>query len=68
MERDGMEMVEDNFFKLFVNLLLFTKDDITFTLDRGVLELGILKYVADDINGNWDVLAETLGVVNGLFT
>lgn len=63
-----MEMVEDNFFKLFVNLLLFTKDDITFTLDRGVLELGILKYVADDINGNWDVLAETLGVVNGLFT
>ena len=63
-----MEMVEDNFFKLFVNLLLFTKDDITFTLDRGALELGILKYVADDINGNWDVLAETLGVVNGLFT
>ena len=63
-----MEMVEDNFFKLFVNLLLFTKDDITFTLDRGTLELGILKYVADDINGNWDVLAETLGVVNGLFT
>ena len=68
MECDGMEMVKDNFFKLLVNLLLLTEDDISLALNRSILKLGVLEYVADDVDGDWDVLAEALGIVNGLFT
>lgn len=63
-----MEMVKDNFFKLLVNLLLLTEDDISLALNRSILKLGVLEYVADDVDGDWDVLAEALGIVNGLFT
>ena len=68
LECDGMEMVKDNFFKLLVNLLLLTEDDISLALNRSILKLGVLEYVADDVDGDWDVLAEALGIVNGLFT
>lgn len=63
-----MKVVEDNFFKLFVDFLLLAKDNISLALNRSILKLGVLKNVADDIDGNGNVLAEALGVVNGLFT
>jgi hypothetical protein len=67
LECDRMEMVKDNFFKLLVNFLLLTQDDISLALDRSILKLGVLEYVADDVDGDWNVLAEALSVVNGLF-
>ena len=63
-----MKVVEDNFFKLFVDFLLLAKDNISLALNCSILKLGVLKNVADDIDGNGNVLAEALGVVNGLFT
>jgi len=63
-----MQVIEDNFFKLFVDFLLLTEDDISLALNRSILKLGVLKYIADNVDGDRDVLAEALGVVNGLFT
>ena len=63
-----MEMVENNFLELLVNFLLLTENDISLALNSRILKFGVLEYVADDIDGDWDVLAEALGVVNGLFT
>lgn len=63
-----MQMIEDNFFKLLVDFLLLTEDDISLALNRSILKLGVLKYIADDVNGNRDILAEALGIVNSLFT
>ena len=68
MECNGMQVIEDNFFKLFVDFLLLTEDDISLALNRSILKLGVLKYIADNVDGDRDVLAEALGVVNGLFT
>lgn len=61
-----MQMVENDFFQLLVNLLLFPKNNISLPLDSRVLQLGVLKDVTDDIDGDGNILAETLGVVHGL--
>lgn len=60
-------MVEHNFFKLFINLLLFAEDDVTFALNSTILEFRVLQNIADDVNSCGDVLAEALGVIDGLF-
>jgi len=51
-----MKMIKDDLFKLLVNLLLLSKNDITFSLNSCRLEFRILKNVGNDINGNRDIL------------
>ena len=62
-----MKVVKDNFFKLFIDLLLLTYDDIPFSLNRAILQLRVLQNVRDDVDGDGDILSETLGVIDGLF-
>ena len=59
-------MVKDDLLVLLVDLLLLTDYDVALALDGGALELGVLEDVRDDIDGLRDVLAEALGVVDGL--
>ena len=61
-------MVENYFLKLFIDLLLFTEDDIAFPLNGRILELAILKNVGKDVDGVWDIGVEGLGIINGVFT
>jgi hypothetical protein len=68
LECDGMEVIKNNFFKLLVNFLLLTENDVSLALYCSILKLRVLQYVTDDIDRDWDVLAEALGVVYGLFT
>ena len=59
-------MVKDDLLVLLVDLLLLTDYDVALALDGGALELRVLEDVRDDVDGLGDVLAEALGVVDGL--
>ena len=63
---DRMEMVKDNLLVLLVDLLLLTHDNVALALDSAAFELRVLQDVRDDVDGLRDILAETLGVVDGL--
>lgn len=58
MEGCGVEVVEDNFFQLFVDLFLFAKNHITLAFDGGVFELGVLEDVGKNVDGLGDVGVE----------
>ena len=60
----GVKVIEDNLFELLVNLLLFAKNDVALALDGGVLELGVLKDIGEDVNSGGDIIVEGLGVVD----
>ena len=68
MVSDSVEMVKHDLLVLLVDLLLLAQDNVALTLDGATFELGVLEDVGDDVNGLWDVLAEALGIVDGLFT
>jgi hypothetical protein len=61
-----MKMIKDDLFKLLVNLLLLSKNDITLSLNGWRLEFRILKNVGNDINGNRNILSEALCIVHCL--
>ena len=51
-------MIKDDLLRLLVNLLLFTKNDISLTFDGGLLEFRVLEDVGEDIDCRWDVRVE----------
>ncbi len=59
-------MVEHNLLVLFVDLLLLTEDDVALAFDGAAFKLRVLEDVRDDVDSLRDVLAEALGIVNGL--
>lgn len=61
-----MEVVKDDLLVLFVNLLLFTHYDVALAFDGVAFELRVLENVRDDVDSLGDILAEALGVVDGL--
>ena len=66
LESDSVQVVKDNFFQLFVNFLLLSKDDVAFTLNSSSIQLGVLQNVANNIDRGRDVLPKAFRVVNGL--
>lgn len=68
LESGGVQVVEDDFLQLLVDLLLFAKDDGTFALDGALVELGVLQDIGKDVDGLGDVGVEGLGVVDGAFS
>lgn len=66
LESDSVQVVKDNFFQLFVNFLLLSKDDVAFALNGGSIQLGVLQNVANDIDRGRNVLPEAFRIVNGL--
>lgn len=63
-----MKVVKHDFFKLLVNLLLFPYNDVSFAFHGRTVELRVLEDVRDDVDSNWNILAEALGIVHSLFT
>jgi hypothetical protein len=61
-------MVKHDLLILLVDLLLFAQDDVALTLDGATFKLGVLEDVGDDVDGLGNVLAEALGIVDGLLT
>lgn len=67
LECSGVEMVKDDFLELFIDFFLLAQDHVTFALDGGFLEFGVLKDVGEDLDGSADVVFERFGVVDGVF-
>jgi hypothetical protein len=65
---DCVEMVKHDLLILLVDLLLLAQNDIALTLDGATFELGVLEDVGDNVDGLGYVLAEALGIVDGLLT
>ncbi len=63
-----MEVVEDDFLELLVNLLLLAQNHIALALDSRLLQLRMLKNVGQDVDGSRDIRVEGLGVVDGVFS
>jgi hypothetical protein len=67
LEGGSVEVVEDDFLELLVNLLLLAKYDVPLALDGRGLELGVLQNVGEDVDRLRHVTVEGLGVVDGVF-
>lgn len=67
LERGGMQVVKHNFLELLIDLFLLAQDHVALALDGGLLELGVLQDVGEDLDGFADVVLERLGVVDGVF-
>jgi len=63
LESGGVEVVEDNFLELLVNLLGLSEDNVTLALNGGLLELGVLEDVGKDVDGCWNIGIECLCVI-----
>lgn len=68
LESGGMEVIENNFLKLLVNLLLFTEYHISLALNSSGLQLGVLENIGEDVDALRHVLVEGLGEVDGVLT
>ena len=66
LERGGVKVVEDNLLELLVNLLGLSEDNIALTLDSGLLELGVLKDIGENVDGCGHIGVEGLCVVDGV--
>ena len=64
----SVQVVEDNLLELLVNLLLLAQDHIALTLNGASLELGVLEDIGQDVDGLGDIVVESLGVVDGVFS
>jgi hypothetical protein len=59
-------VVEDNLLELLLHLLRLAQDNVALPLDGGLLELGVLEDVLQDVDALGDVLVEGLGEVDGV--
>lgn len=62
----SVEVVEDDLLELLLNLLRLAKNNVALALDSGLLKLGVLKNVLENIDALGDVLVESLGKVNSV--
>jgi hypothetical protein len=68
LESGGMQVIEDYFLELLVNLFLFAQNNITFALNRRGVKLGVLENIRENVDGGRDVRVEGFGIVNGVFS
>ena len=61
-----MQVVEDHLLGHSFHLLHLAEDDVALALDRGLVELGILENVREDVYRGRDVAREHASVVAGL--
>mmetsp|Transcript_661 Transcript_661/g.896 ORF Transcript_661/g.896 Transcript_661/m.896 type:complete len:214 (+) Transcript_661:1128-1769(+) len=68
LECGGVEVVEDEFFLLLVDLGHFPEDDIALAFDGALVEFGLEEDIGEDLDGLADVLLEYLCEIDRLFT
>ena len=66
LESSGVKVVKDDLLNLLLNLLGLPQDDVAFTLDGRLLELGVLQDIGEDVNELRNVGVEGLGKVDGV--
>jgi len=62
----GVEVVEDDLLNLLLDLLRLSEDDIALALDGGILKLGVLKDIGEDVYALGDIGVDGLGEVDGV--
>jgi hypothetical protein len=67
LEGGRVEVVEDDFFELLVDLFLFAEDNIALALNGLGVEFGVLEDVREDVDCDGDVGVEGFSVVDGVF-
>lgn len=68
LESSCVQMIENNFFQLLVDLFGLPQDNVTLALNSLRLELGVLKDVGKNVDRGWDVCVKSFGIVYGVFT
>lgn len=63
-----MEVVENNLVQLLLDLLGFAQDHIAFPLNGGLLELGVLEDIGENVDALGNIGVESSGEVDGVFT
>lgn len=66
LESGGMEVIKDDFLELAVDFLLLTDDDVSFSLNGTVFELGVLDDVGKDLDGLGGIILKGFGVVDSV--
>ena len=66
LEGSSVKVIKDNLLELLLNLLSLAEDDITFPLNGGGIELGVLEDVLQDVDALGHVLVQGLGEVDGV--
>lgn len=61
-------MIKDDLLDLLLDLLRLAQNNVTFPLDGGRLELGILKDIGKNVDASWHILVEGLREVDGVLT
>lgn len=59
-------MIENNLLNLLLNLLRLAQDDIALTLNGGLLKLGVLQNVGQDVDALGHIGVEGLGKIYGV--
>lgn len=66
LEGSGVQVVKDNLLDLLLDLLGLAEDDVALALDGGLLELGVLENIGQDVDTLGNVGVEGLGEVDGV--
>lgn len=66
LESGGVEVVEDDFLELLVDLLLLPENDVALALNSLGLELRVLENIGEDVDRGGYIGVEGLGVVDGV--
>jgi hypothetical protein len=67
LESSGVEVIENDLLNLLLDLLGLAEDNVALTLDGGLLELGVLKNIGENIDTLGNIRVEGLGEVDGVF-
>lgn len=62
----SVKVVENNLLELLLNLLRLAENDVALALDGGLLELGVLENILENVDALGDVLVEGLGEVDSV--
>jgi hypothetical protein len=68
LESSGVEVIENNFLDLLLDLFGLSEDNISLALDSRLLETGVLEDVGKNVDALRNIGVEGLGEVNGVLT
>jgi hypothetical protein len=66
LESSSVEVIENNLLDLLLNLLGLSEDNVALTLDGGLLELGVLENIGENVDALRNIRVESLGEVDGV--
>jgi hypothetical protein len=66
LESGSVEVIKNNLLNLLLNLLGLSENNVALTLDGGLLELGVLENIGEDIDTLGNIRVESLGKVDGV--